>query len=113
MKHSLSGYAVAREGVDDTIIAVHKNKIDEFNEHLKKHSTSIQFTKEIEEDGKIAFLECFLTRENNTLRTTVYKTPTHTDRLLTSHNPTSHKASAVRTLTRTEGTKLFATQTTV
>ena len=83
MKHSLSGYAVAREGVDDTIIAVHKSKIGEFNEHLNKHSTSIQFTKEIEEDGKIAFLECFLT------------------------------ASTVRTLTRTEGTKLFATQTTV
>ena len=32
--------------VDDTITAVHENKVDEFHEH--KHSTSIQFTKEIE-----------------------------------------------------------------
>ena len=33
---------------------------------------------------------------------TVYRKPTHTDRLLdqTSYNPTSHKATTVRTLTR-------------
>ena len=89
MKHSLSGY------VDDTITAVHQNKIDEFHEH-----TNIQFTKEVEENGKIPFLDCLVTRENNTLRTTVYRKPTHTDRLLdqTFYNPTSHKATTVRTL---------------
>ena len=88
--------------VDDTITAVHKNKIDEFHEHLNKQNTSIQFTKEIEEHGKIPFLDCLVTRENNTLQTTVYRKPTHTDRLLhqTSYNPTSHKATTVRTLTR-------------
>ena len=59
--------------VDDTITAVHKNKIDEFHEHLNKQNSSIQFTKEIEENGKIPFLDCFVTRENNTLRTTVYR----------------------------------------
>ena len=81
--------------VDDTITAVHKNKIEEFHEHLNKQNTSIQFTKEIEENGKIPFLDCLVTRENNTLRTTVYRKPTHTDRLLdqTSYNPTSHKAT--------------------
>ena len=43
-----------------------------------------------------------MTRENNTLRTTVFRKPTHTDRLLnqTFHNPTSLKATTVRTLTR-------------
>ena len=88
--------------VDDTITAVHKNKIDEFHEHLNKQNTSIQFTKEIEENGKIPFLDCLVTLENNTLRTTVYRKPTYTDRLLdqTSYNPTSHKATTVRTLTR-------------
>ena len=88
--------------VDDTITAVHESKIDEFHEHLNEQNTSIQFTKEIEENGKIPFLDCLVTRENNTLRTTVYKKPTHTDRLLdqTSYNPTSHKATTVRTLTR-------------
>ena len=90
--------------VDDTITAVHENKIDEFHEHLNKQNTSIQFTKENEENGKILFLDCWVTRENNTLRTTVYRKPTHTDRLLdqTSYNPTSHKATTVRTLTRAQ-----------
>ena len=47
---------------------------------------------------------CLVTRENNTLRTTVYGKPAHTDKLLdqTSYNPTSQKATTVRTLTRGE-----------
>ena len=68
--------------VDDTITAVHENKIDEFQEHLNKQNTNIQFTKEIEENGKIPFLDCLVIRENNILRTTVYRKPTHTDRLI-------------------------------
>ena len=67
-----------------------------------KQNTNIQFTKEIEEIGNIPFLDCLVIRENNSLRTTVYRKPRHTDRLLdqTSYNPTSHKAATVRTLTR-------------
>ena len=88
--------------VDDTIAAVHKYKIDEFHEHLNKRNTSIQSTKEIEENSKIPFLDCLVTHENNTLRTTLYRRPTHIDRLLdqTSYNPTPHKATTVRTSTR-------------
>ena len=43
-----------------------------------------------------------VSRDNNELRTTVYRKPTHTDRLLdeSSYNPTSHKATTIRTLTR-------------
>ena len=64
--------------------------------------TSIQFTKEIEENGKIPFLDCLVKRENNTLRTTVHWKPTHTDRLLdqTSYIPTSQKATTVWNLTK-------------
>ena len=36
--------------LDDEITAVHKNKIDEFHEHLNKQNTSTHFTKEIEEN---------------------------------------------------------------
>ena len=88
--------------VDDTISAVHRNKVDEFHEHLNKQNTNVQFTKEIEENSKIPFLDCLVTRKNNTLQTTVCRKPTHTERLLdqTSYNPTSHKATTVRTLTR-------------
>ena len=48
---------------DDTITAVHENKIDEFHEHLNEQNTNIQFTKEIEENGKIPFLDCLVTPE--------------------------------------------------
>ena len=88
--------------VDDTFTAVHKDEIDDFHEHLNGQNADMQFTKEIEENGKIPFLDCLVTRDNNKLRTTIYRKPTHTDRLLdqSSYNPTSHKATTIRTLTR-------------
>ena len=88
--------------VDDTFTAVHKDEIDDFHEHLNGQNADIQFTKEIEENGKIPFLDCLVTRDNNELRTTIYRKLTHTDRLLdqSSYNPTSHKATTIRTLTR-------------
>ena len=49
--------------VDDTLTAVHK---DEMN-------ADIQFTKVIEENGKFPFLDCMVIRDNNELRTTVYR----------------------------------------
>ena len=52
--------------VDDTITAVHENKIDEFHEHLNEQNTNIQFTKEIEENGKIPFLDCLVTSQKTT-----------------------------------------------
>ena len=44
--------------------------------------TNIHFTKVIKENGTIPFLDCLVTLEKDTLRTTVYGKPTHTDRLL-------------------------------
>ena len=88
--------------VDDTFTAVHKDEIDDFHEHLNGQNADLQFTKEIEENGKIPFLDCLVTRDKNELRTTIYRKPTHTDRLLdqSSYNPTSHKATTIRTLSR-------------
>ena len=54
--------------VDDTFTAVHKDKIDDFHEHLKKQNADIQFTKEIEKNGKIPFLDCLGTHDNNKLQ---------------------------------------------
>ena len=62
MKHFLSGYVTLRWRYDHWC-----NKIDEFHEHLNKQNTSIQFTKDIEENGKIPLLDCLVTRDNNTL----------------------------------------------
>ena len=88
--------------VDDTITAVHKDKIDEFHDHLNEQNPDIQFTREVEENGQLPFLDCLISRDENTLRTTVYRKPNHTDRLLdeSSYNPTSHKATTIKTLTR-------------
>ena len=79
-----------------------KDGIDDFHEHLNRQSGDIQLTKEIEENGKIPFLDCLVTRDNNKLQTAIYRKPTHTDRLLdqSSYNPTSHKATTMRTLMR-------------
>ena len=66
--------------VDDTFTAVHKDRIDDFHEHLNRQNAILQFTKEIEENGKIPFLDCLVTRDNNKLKTPIYRKPTHTDR---------------------------------
>ena len=88
--------------VDDTFTAVHKDGIDDSHKHLNRQNADIQFTKEIEENGKIPFLDCLVTRDNNKPQTTIYRKPIHTDRLLdqSSYNPTSHKATTIRTLMR-------------
>ena len=85
-----------------TIATLHKDEIDDFHEHLNRQNAHIQFTKEIKVKGKIPFLDCLVIHDNNRLHTTVYRKPTHTDRLLdeSSCNPTSHKATTIRTLTR-------------
>ena len=70
--------------------------------HINEQNTDIQFIREVEENGKLPFLGCLESRDDNSLRTIVYRKPTHTDRLLdkSSYNPTSHKATTIRTLTR-------------
>ena len=88
--------------VDDSFTTVRKDRINDFHEHLNRQNADIQFTKEIKENGKIPFLDCLVTRDNNKLKTTIYRKLTHTDRLLdqSSYNPNSHKATTIRTLTR-------------
>ena len=66
--------------VDDTFTAVHKDEIDDFHEHLNRQNMDIKFSKEIEENSKIPFLDCLVTGNNNRLRTTIYR----------KHVPTSY-----------------------
>ena len=42
--------------VDDTFTAVHKDEIDDFHDHLNEQNADIQFTKEIEENGKLPYV---------------------------------------------------------
>ena len=65
-------------------------------------SRDIKFTRQVEENGNLPFLDCLVSRDDNSLRTKVYRKPTHIDILLdaSSYNLTSHKATTIKTLTR-------------
>ena len=65
--------------VDDTVTAVHKDEIDDFHEHLNRRKVDIKFSKEIEENGKIPFLDRLVTCNNNRLRMTIYRKHVPTD----------------------------------
>jgi len=39
--------------------------------HFNEQNVDIHFIKEIEENGKLSFLDCFVNRDNNELRTTL------------------------------------------
>ena len=71
--------------VDDTITALHDDEIDRFHNRLNSQNRDIQFTKEMEEKGTLLFLDCLVKRDNDELRTTVERKPTHTDKLNKNH----------------------------
>ena len=54
-----------------TFTAVHKDEIDAFHDHLNKQNADIQFTKEIEENGKLPFGK---PRQQRTANDSVQKT---------------------------------------
>ena len=55
---------------DNTFTAVHKDKIKFLHEHLNKQNTYIQFTREIEENSEIPFLDCLVSHDNKKQRST-------------------------------------------
>ena len=77
------------------------DEIDTFHHLLKWQNTYIQFTREVEEDGKLPFPDSeVLSRDDKSLPTKIYRKLTHTDRLLDEpfYNPISHKPPTIRTL---------------
>ena len=90
--------------VDDTfVIWPHgKEKLDTFLQHINTLHDNITFTIEVEEDHKIAFLDVQIMRNNNTLETTVYRKPTHTNLYLNfrSHHHPRVKFGIVQCLTQ-------------
>ena len=62
---------------------------------------SIQFTVEVESEGKLPFLDVLLQWDpGGSISTTVYRKATHTDRYLNfkSHHPLAHKLAVVKML---------------
>ena len=73
-----------------------------FLDHINSIRPSIQFTMEVEDDGKIPFLDVLVVRNNGGIKTEVYRKPTHTDRYLhyQSYHPQHIKTGIIRTLLR-------------
>ena len=87
--------------VDDVYSIVETNQIALFHDHLNTISSSIKFTKELESEGTLSFLDVAAIRKTDgTLSTDIYRKPTHTGRYLsfTSHHPLNQKLSIARTL---------------
>ena len=87
--------------IDDTFCVIKRSCVGEFHDHLDGISSFIKFTFELEVDGRLPFLDVFVTRQQSgALTTTIYHKPTHTNRYLqfTSHHPRYHKLSVARSL---------------
>ena len=79
-----------------------KSQLSEFHDHLNSVNPNIQFTKELEKDDRLSFLDTTTTRVRGRIQVSVYRKPTHTDKYLdyNSHHPSQHKRSVVNTLLR-------------
>ena len=87
--------------VDDTFCGIEQQYEEEFQKHLNSISPSVTFTLEREQNQSLAFLDVKITRnKDNTISTTIYKKPTHTDRYLQfdSHHFQHRKFAVAKTL---------------
>ena len=88
--------------VDDTLAVIKTSNIEPFTQHLNAQHASIQWTSELEADGKLPMLDTLTTRmTDGSLKFSVYRKPTHTDQYLQfqSHQPMEQKMGVIRTLT--------------
>ena len=89
--------------VDDTHAYILTDKIELVISTLNSFHPNIQFTYELEENGKIPFLDVLTTRSNknkNTIETTVYRKETNTDIYINwfAHAPIEWKKSTLNSV---------------
>ena len=89
---------ISKTYVDDTFVIMDQ-KVGSFLHHIN-NLESIKFTMEMEDNGKIAFLDALIHRdERGVLTSTVYWKETHTNRYhFKSNHPIAHKRSVVSSL---------------
>ena len=63
--------------VDDTIAVIKLSSLVNVLSILNSFNQNIEFTYELEQNGKIIFLDLMLIRMNDTLKTTIYRKTTH------------------------------------
>ena len=88
--------------VDDTFVVIDSAMKEKFLEHINNMDPYIQFTTEdAKPDGSLPFLDTIvMPQPDNSLLTSVYRKPTHTDLYLQwdSHHHLSAKYSVINTL---------------
>ena len=87
--------------VDDTFCVIPQQYAEEFHKHLNSISPSITFMLEWEQNQSLGFLDVkFTQNRDNTISTTIYKKPTHTERYVQFdlHHPKHHKFAVAKTL---------------
>ena len=71
--------------VNDILQVVRKGSVEELTEFVNKldESGSVKFMYEVEQDGKLPFLDLLLVRtRTGRLKLQIYRKPTHTDQYL-------------------------------
>ena len=86
--------------VDDVYSILKRKHLEKFFHHLNNLHQNIKFTMEEESNGKLAFLDTLLKRNNGEISVLVYRKPTHTDQYLhySSHHQKICKGSVVSSL---------------
>ena len=91
-----------RRYVDDTFVLwPHSTEqLEKFHKHLNNQHPQIQFTKVVEKDNQINFLDVLVRKEKRKFTTTVYRKPTDTGRYTyySSHHHPKVKSGTVMCL---------------
>ena len=93
---------ICKRLVDDTFVVIDSARKENFMEHINNMDPHIQFsTEDTKLDGSLPFLDTIvLPQPENSLLTSAYSKPTHTDLYLqcNSHHQLSAKFSVINTL---------------
>ena len=87
--------------VDDVHIVTRKYQVNKPQEHLNSIDPHTKFTIELPGTDGLPFLDTLTKPTPNSIESTVYRKPTHTDRYLdyNSNHPISAELSVIHTLT--------------
>ena len=68
-----------RRFVDDCFVVFREfSHVKQFHDFINKQHLNLKFTVEIEQEGKLPFVDCILDKSDSSLITSVYRKPTFT-----------------------------------